>query len=250
MSVHIAIPEPTSLDLEYNQRSIEPYIASLKSAGATPILIPLHERQDRVARVLNTVQGVLLPGSKYDIDPERYGEKRLPECGPPDPARSAVDELLLQDAFNMQKPVFGICAGLQMLNVWLNGTLDQHIETPVNHRPGRHVLEAHQVELVEGTRLARLLPQKESEASRLTVNSSHHQAIKQIGDKLLVAACSVEDGIIEAVELNSPDHFVLGVQWHPERSYAQSAASRALFAAFVQAASCWQPRIIEESVNA
>ena len=78
MSVHIAIPEPTSLDPEYNQRAIEPYISSLKSAGATPILIPLHERQDRVARVLNTVQGVLLPGSKYDIDPERYGDKRLP----------------------------------------------------------------------------------------------------------------------------------------------------------------------------
>lgn len=250
MSVHIAIPEVTSLDPEYSQRSIEPYISSLKSAGATPILIPLHERQDRVARVLNTVQGVLLPGCKFDIDPERYGEKRQPECADPDPARAAVDELLLQDAFNMQKPVFGICAGLQMLNVWLNGTLIQHIDSPINHRPGRQVLEAHEVEIVEGTRLAKLLPLKDSESRRLIVNSSHHQAIKQLGDNLLVAARSPQDKIIEAVELNSADHFVLGVQWHPERSYAQSAASRAIFAAFVQAASCWQPRVIEESVNA
>lgn len=250
MSVHIAIPELTSLDPEYNQRSIEPYISSLKAAGATPILVPLHERQDRVARVLNSVQGVLLPGCKFDIDPERYGEKRQPECAAPDPARVAVDELLLQDAFNMQKPVFGICAGLQMLNVWLNGTLIQHIQSPVNHSPGRHVLNAHEVSLVEGTRLAGLLPLRESESNSLTVNSSHHQAIKQLGDNLLVTARSPEDGIIEAVELNSTEHFVVAVQWHPERSYAQSAASRAIFAAFVQAASCWQPRVIEESVSA
>lgn len=250
MSVHIAIPEPTSLDPDYNQRSIEPYISSIKSAGATPILVPLHERQDRVARVLASVQGVLLPGSKFDIDPERYGEARLPECGEADPARAAVDELLLQDAFNLRKPILGICAGLQMLNVWLNGTLFQNINSPVNHRPGRHVLDAHKVDLVAGTRLAGLLPLKEISSHRLSVNSSHHQAIQSLGDNLRIVARSTNDGIIEAVELNSFDHFVLGVQWHPERSYAHSAASRAIFAAFVQAASCWEPRSIEESVVA
>ncbi len=250
MCVHIAIPEPTSLDPDYNQRSIGAYISSIKSAGATPILLPLHERQDRVARVLASVQGVLLPGCKYDIDPERYGEERKPDCGPTDPARAAVDELLLQDAFNLRKPILGICAGLQMLNVWLNGTLIQHIDSPVNHRPGAQVLEAHQVNLVPGTRLVGLLPLKEISGQRLMVNSSHHQAIKQIGDNLRVAARSTEDGIIEAVELNSTEHFVLGVQWHPERTYAHSASSRAIFAAFVQAASCWEPRSIEESVSA
>jgi putative glutamine amidotransferase len=80
------------------------------------------------------------------------------------------------------------------------------------------------------------------------VNSSHHQAIKVPGDGLLVSAVSPADGVIEAVELDSPHHFVLGVQWHPERTYTSSAFSRAIFAAFVQAAVVWQPRHIEETV--
>jgi putative glutamine amidotransferase len=248
MSVHIALPEPTSLDLEYNQRSLEPYLFSLKAAGATPILIPLHERQDRIARVLTSVQGILLPGSRYDVDPERYNETRQPECNPSDPARAAVDELLLQDAFNLQKPIFGICQGMQMLNVWLNGTLTQHLATPVNHRAGREFAEAHTVEIFDGSRLANLLPNGATQHGKLKVNSSHHQAVNIVGDNLRVSAICPEDRVVEAVELNSTDHFVIGTQWHPERSYSTSAASRALFAAFFQAASCWEPRVIEESV--
>jgi putative glutamine amidotransferase len=81
------------------------------------------------------------------------------------------------------------------------------------------------------------------------VNSSHHQAVLVPGDNLLVSAISPQDGTIEAVELDSPDHFVLCVQWHPERTYATSAFSRAIFARFVQAAAVWQPRGVEESVR-
>jgi putative glutamine amidotransferase len=80
------------------------------------------------------------------------------------------------------------------------------------------------------------------------VNSSHHQAIRIPGDNLLVSAISPDDEVVEAVELRSEEHFVVGVQWHPERTYTHSAFSRAIFAAFVQAASVWQPRRIEESV--
>jgi putative glutamine amidotransferase len=81
------------------------------------------------------------------------------------------------------------------------------------------------------------------------VNSSHHQAIRVPGDKLIVSAVSAQDGVIEAVELDAVDHFVLGVQWHPERTYAQSAVSRAIFAAFVKAAKEWRAPRIEESVS-
>ena len=135
MSVHIAIPEPTSSDPAYNQRSFPPYLAALHSAGATPIVIPLHERQDRVARLLAGVQGILLPGSRYDVDPQRYGEDPTPECADPDAARTAVDELLLQDAFNLHKPFLAICHGAQTLNVWRNGSLIQDLKTLVDHRP-------------------------------------------------------------------------------------------------------------------
>ena len=248
MSVFIAVPEPTSLDSAYNRRSLPGYLTALRSAGATPILIPLHESQARVARLIASVQGVLLPGSRYDVDPERYGERRIPECGEPDPRRAAVDELLLQDAFAMHKPVLGICHGAQALNVWLNGSLIQDLESVVNHRPGREVQKAHPVHIAEGSRIEGMLPRDQKGDPR--VNSSHHQAIRTAGDNLRVSAVSTGDGVIEAVELDSFDHFVLGVQWHPERSYTQSAFSRSIFAAFVQAAMIWEPRLIEEQVSA
>jgi putative glutamine amidotransferase len=246
MCVHVAIPEPTSNDPAYNERSLPPYLAALRSAGALPIIVPLHERQDRVARLLAGVQGILMPGSRFDVDPQRYGEDPIPECGAADPARTAVDELLLQDAFSLRKPVLAICHGTQSLNVWLNGSLTQDLKTVVDHRPGRDVVEAHPVRIAAGSRLARLLPREF--AAEPQVNSSHHQAVKVVGDGLQVSAISPEDAVVEAVELDSAEHFVLGVQWHPERTYIQSAFSRAIFAAFFQASAVWQPRRIEESV--
>lgn len=248
MSVHIAVPEPASNDSAYNQRSLPSYIAALHSAGVTPVLVPLHERQDRVARLLLGVQGILLPGSRFDVDPERYGEERLPECGEADPARAAVDELLLQDAFSLHKPILAICHGMQTLNVWCGGSLVQHLQTLVDHSPGREIVDAHPVRVAPGSRLAALLPS--SAHQQVQVNSSHHQAVKKAGSNLLVSAVSVNDGVIEAVELDSPSHFVVGVQWHPERTYTHSAFSRAIFCAFVQAATAWQPRRIEDSVAA
>ena len=245
MSVRIAIPEPTGSDPSYNQRSLPPYLVALHAAGATPIVVPLHERQDRVARLLAGVQGILLPGSLYDIDPQRFGEDPIPECGEADPARTAVDELLLQDAFNLRKPILAICHGAQGLNVWRNGSLIQDLKTVVNHRPGREVVEAHPVQVSKGSKLAKLLSVGQSPEPQ--VNSSHHQAIRSPGDNLLVSAISPGDGVIEAVELDSAAHFVLAVQWHPERTYTQSAFSRAIFAAFVEAAERWELRRIDDS---
>jgi putative glutamine amidotransferase len=247
--IRIAIPEPTTSDTEYNQRSLPPYLAAIQSSGATPIVVPLHERQERVAKLLAGAQGVLLPGSGFDVDPQRYGAQRIPECGPEDQGRTAVDELLLQDAFNLHKPILAICHGAQTLNVWRNGTLIQDLEavvkTPVNHSPGRTVVDAHAVRIAKGSRMASLSGQfTDSE----NVNSSHHQAIGRVGDNLVVSAISPKDGVIEAVELDSPDHFVVGVQWHPERTYTVSPLSRAIFAALVKAASAWEPRRIHESV--
>ena len=144
-------------------------------------------------RLLAGVQGILLPGSGFDVDPERYGEARIPECGPADPARTAVDELLLQDAFNLHKPILAICHGAQTLNVWLNGSLIQDLKTAVNHRPGREVVEAHPVRVAQGSRLSEVLPPGEQLESQ--VNSSHHQAIRVAGRQ---AAC--ECGVCRKTE--------------------------------------------------
>jgi putative glutamine amidotransferase len=232
MTVHIAIPEPTGSNPAYNDRSLPQYVKALEATGATPVIVPLHEPQEKVARLLAGVQGILLPGSPNDIDPQRYGEDPIP--------------LLLQDAFNLRKPILAICAGAQTLNVWCNGSLVQDLKTPVNHRPGREVAEAHPVRIVQGSRLARLVPN--GEPAEPQVNSSHHQAIRTLGDNLLVTALSPEDGVIEAVELDSDEQFVLAVQWHPERTYNQSEFSRSIFAAFVEEAERWEPRRIDDSV--
>jgi putative glutamine amidotransferase len=247
MSVLIAIPEPTSRDPEYNGRALPQYVEALQTAGATSLVVPLGLPQERVARLLSTVQGILLPGSRFDVDPERYGEKPIPECGEADAARTAVDELLLQDAFNLKKPILAICQGMQSLNVWRNGSLIQDLKTPVNHHPGREVVEAHPVQIANGSRLATLVPKNEQ--GRVQVNSSHHQAIRILGDRLLVSGISPDDGLIEAVELDSPEHFALAVQWHPERTLRESGLSRAIFAAFIESAEAWQPPRIEDSVR-
>ncbi len=253
--LRIAIPEPTTSDADYNSRSLPPYLDALRASGAEPVIVKVNAPQADVARLLAGVQGILLPGSRYDVDPQRYGATRIPECGEPDPGRAAVDELFLQDAFNLRKPVLAICHGTQTLNVWRNGTLIQDLKTEVNHRPGREVVEAHPVRVAAGSRLAALLPCSEaeaafseaafSEAAEPKVNSSHHQAILEPGDNLRITAVSPADGVVEAVELDSPDHFVLGVQWHPERTFDQSAFSRALFSAFIEAVRAWQPPAVE-----
>jgi putative glutamine amidotransferase len=248
MLVEIAIPEPTSADVEYNNRALPQYVRALEAAGATAVVIPLDAPQARVARMLEGVKGILLPGSGFDVDPQRYGEAAIPECSPADVGRTAVDELLLQDAFNLKKPILAICYGMQTLNTWRNGSLIQDLKTEVNHKPGRDVVKAHPARITEGSRLAALLEASGEAEAEAEVNSSHHQAVRVPGDKLLVTAASPVDGVIEALELDAPEHFVVGVQWHPERTYAQSAFSRAIFAAFTQAAETWQPPRIDASV--
>lgn len=239
MPVRIAIPEPTSKDVEYNARALPQYLDALKAAGAEAVVVPLSAPQERVAKLLANVQGVLLPGSRYDVDPQRYGEAREPECAEDDSARTAADELLLQDAFNLRKPVLAICQGVQTLNVWRKGSLIQDLKTQVNHRPGREVVQAHAVELAKGSRLTEI--RAKAGESEVRVNSSHHQAIRSAGHNLRVTAVSPEDGVIEAVELDAPQHFVIGVQWHPERTTEQSAFSRAIFDEFVKTAERWRP---------
>jgi putative glutamine amidotransferase len=246
----IAIPIPTSTDFEYNRRSWAQYASALERSGAEPVEVPLNQQPAETARLISECQGILLPGSGADVNPQKYGQDADPECAPADLARENVDELLLQDAHNMGKPIFTICFGTQMLNVWRGGTLVQHLAgMPVNHKAGRTVGVAHTAAVAPDSLLGQLAttenPPEEGGFLRLPVNSSHHQAIGIAGDGLRVSARSPEDGVVEAVE-GAPDgvggNFVLGVQWHPERTFDSSAASRALFSRFVAEAAAWAPK--------
>jgi len=251
----IALPEPTSTDAAYNQRAWAPYFHSLTACGAVGVPIPLDGSRATVARLVGGCAGVLLPGSPADADPRKYGATALTETAAPDPAREAVDQVLLEDAYSRRKPLFGICFGLQMLNVWRGGTLVQHLPlvSSIDHDPGPGILSAHSVRVKAGSKLAAVLGRPDdlvsiTEPAATVVNSSHHQAIDVPGEGLLVSARCAEDGTIEAVEGPNEDHFVLGVQWHPERSFDASEASRHLFHAFVNASARYRPGAILKSL--
>lgn len=234
MKPRIAIPEPCSYDHDYSSRALPPYLKAVESCGADPVVIPLNSTPEEVARLATGCDAILLPGSKADVDPQKFGAEKHPETAKADILRDAVDELLLQDAYNMRKPVFGICYGLQSLNVWRSGTLVQHIESPVEHSPKDKDKMAHEVAIEPGTMLA-----QNAGKAVVPVNSSHHQSAEVPGDGLRISAKSRTDGVIEALEGTQPGHYVLAVQWHPERSFAADQPSHNLFQSFVDAAREW-----------
>jgi putative glutamine amidotransferase len=269
MKPRIAIPLPHGGDPEYALRAIPQYERAIELAGGDPVRIPLDRSPAEVMKLIERCDGVVLPGSKADVDPAKFGAARHEKTDASDPQRDTVDELLLQDAYNMRKPVLGICYGLQILNVYRSGTLLQHIESAVNHEAGRKVPVVHQVEIEPGSKLAEIIGLREGTASSraegehsgkgtsstraenapnhggalapedaliIPANSSHHQSADVIGDGLKITARCVEDGIIEAIEGTSPDHFVVAVQWHPERSFDEDERSRKIFRALVEAA--------------
>jgi putative glutamine amidotransferase len=238
MPPRIAIPVPHAGDREYAERSLPQYEKAVEMAGGEPVRIPLDQPPAEVMKLIERCDAVLLPGSKADVDPAKYDAPRDPQTAASDSGRDTVDELLLQDAYNMRKPILGICYGLQILNVYRTGTLIQHIESPVKHDAGRKVAVAHTVEVEPRSKLAQIVTPGDPEGRALAVpvNSSHHQAADVVGDGLRVVARSPQDGVIEALEGTSPDHFVLAVQWHPERSVDEDEPSRAIFRALVEAA--------------
>ncbi len=236
MRARIAIPLPLSRNPEYVERSLPQYERAVVLCGGEAVRIPLDQSPAQVMKIIEHCDAVLLPGASADVDPAKYGAIRHPRTSPADPKRDTVDELLLQDAYNMRKPVLGICYGVQMLNVYQTGSLIQDIESPVNHAAGRSVPIAHHVEINPASNLADIIGSQASGQRVIPVNSSHHQAVESVGAGLRVVARCPEDGIIEAVEGTSPDHFVVGVQWHPERSVDDDMPSRAIFEALVKAA--------------
>jgi putative glutamine amidotransferase len=247
MKPRIAIPIPNSMKPDYAMRALPQYEHAVREAGGEPVIIDVTAPSNAIAQKVKTCDGVLLPGSPADVDPEKYGAVRHPATADADVLRDNADELLLQDAYNMRKPVFGICYGMQSLNVWRTGTLDQDLPPGVNHEAGRAVVEAHQVAIDPQSKLAGILRAASAlpagDAPEIAVNSSHHQAAEVLGDGLRLVAWSSTDQVKEAVEGTDDDHFVLSVQWHPERTYDGDAASRALFQAFIRAAGEWHKKL-------
>ncbi len=230
----IGIVSPTSHDLAYNRQCAPQYAESVRAAGGVPREISLSQTVQALQRSLIECAGFVLPGSPADIDPGHYGEEREPATAAADLAREQSDRLILEHAEQTGKPVLGICFGAQSMNTWRGGSLVQDLTpVPVNHAAGASVAAAHTALVSNMSLLGSLLSSTEAPSDgpfrRLTVNSSHHQAISRPGDDLTVVARCAEDGAVEAIEGRIGEASMLGVQWHPERSLAISPASRSLF---------------------
>src|SRR5207245_7064705 len=196
----IAIPVPHSGDREYAERALPQYEEAVRGAGGEPVRIELDQTPVQVMKQIERCDAVLLPGSRADVDPKKYSADRHEKTASADAQRELMDDLLLQDAYNLHKPVLGICYGLQSLNVYRAGSLVQHIESAINHSAGRKVAVAHDVVVDAGSRLAEILTQANADPTRLAVNSSHHQSADAVGKGLRIVARCPQDGIVEALE--------------------------------------------------
>ncbi len=245
MVPRIAISIPTSFDLDYNRRSWPAYAEAIRTHGAEPVEIPLNLTPASLAALVATCDAILLPGSPADVSPSRYGQEADEASSPADLPRETTDLVLLEHASAAKKPILGICFGCQILNVFHGGTLIQDLAAmPVNHPSARGVITAHTAAIAPNSLLGSILDPIEAPEIegflRLPVNSSHHQAVGIAGQSLRISARCPQDAVVEAIEgPASADHFVLGIQWHPERTLESSATSRLLFARLVNEATRW-----------
>jgi putative glutamine amidotransferase len=212
------------------------YVEGVSEAGGVPVVLPPSLSLRAAEALLDSVDGLLLSGGP-DLEPGYYGEGPLPELGTTIPEWDALEMALLRLALERGMPIFGICRGMQMLNVALGGTLYQDVPSQlgadvINHwqtTPKSQV--THEVEVLDNSYLAKI-----TDHQTVEVNSYHHQGIKGLADALTVAARSV-DGVIEALESREfSERWLVGVQWHPEGMRETASGHRNLFEAHVCAA--------------
>ncbi len=211
------------------------YSEAVEAAGGAPVHLSLIPDSQYIASVLEHLDGVLLPGSDSDVDPLRYGRDPHHRLGFVHPIKDETDLLVLAQVDERRIPLLAICFGIQILNVHRRGTLIQDITSQlpesIKHDQGLpRDRRSHRVTFLEGSRLAAL-----ADSSSALVNSHHHQAIDTVGQNL-VATAWTSDGIIEAVEDVREDHFIVGVQWHPEYGWQRDEFSMKIFERFVKEA--------------
>ncbi len=222
------------VDKERNSYWMLPgYMKGIEAQGAIPVMPSLSADPDALDLLLERCDGFLLAGGQ-DVGPSLYGEEKRPCCGETLKERDVMDRNILLRAVAADKPVLGICRGLQLINAAFGGTLHQNLPT---ERPSlvQHKMEppydraAHMISLLPDTPLRRLL-----QTNECAVNSCHHQGVKELARGLQVMA-KASDGLVEALRM--PDRlFVWGVQWHPEFSFQADERAARIFAAFVDAA--------------
>ena len=212
------------------------YIEGVAGAGGAPVVLPPTGDEGAAEAVIHSLDGLLLSGGS-DLDPGYYGEEPLPELGITLPERDAFETVLVGQALRRGIPIFGICRGMQVLNVALGGTLYQDLPSQWEGHMLKHRQDTpkwqptHEVEVSEGSYVAEVMGR-----DVVKVNSYHHQGIKDLAEGLVVTGRST-DGVVEAVEAKDcSERWLLGVQWHAEAMRGAGPQQESLFEAHVSAA--------------
>ena len=210
------------------------YILSVIKNGGIPFIIPFNENEEVIKEQIEMVDGLLLSGGQ-DVAPKNYGEEPTPKLGDIFPERDDFEYALLKAALEANKPILGICRGLQIINTYFNGSLYQdlsYIGTEVlkHNQVNSPSMVTHSVTIDKTSKLFDIFGEE-----KIMVNSFHHQAVKKLGDGLVKSA-EAPDGIIEAIE-KTDYPFLVAVQWHPEMLHITVEMMNKLFARFIKEAS-------------
>ena len=208
------------------------YFDSVTASGGLPVLLPPYATDDDLRQALGGLDGLVLSGCNFDLDPVRLGMDRNPANRPMPARREDFDRRLCKLAVEMRLPLLAIGSGMQLLNVLCGGTLYQHLPEnlpkALHHRDPVELTLRHLIEIVPGTRIDKIYGPGE-----IRVNSLHHMAVDQVAPDFKVSA-TAPDGVVEAYESIDRDWFCLGVQWHPENE-TSSALDMQVFEAFMDA---------------
>lgn len=205
------------------------YSDEITKAGGIPVFLPYHKDVDEI---LDHISGLIIPGGDEDIHPKFYGQEIISDKVKTNDQRAEFELKLTQKALDRNMPIFGICNGMQLINVLLGGTLIQHIpdiiKSDINHeQPHPKDIPTHDVILSKNTLMHEL-----AGTDKISVNTTHHQSIDELAEGLILSG-SAPDGVIEAIE-SKEYAFLVGVQWHSE--YANSLLDQNLFKKLVEKA--------------
>ncbi len=207
------------------------YLDAIRESGGVPIIFPLKGDVEQIEQICKMCDGFLLTGG-HDVDPKLYGSEVSARCGLPNIERDRLERVVFDYAVANDRPLFGICRGIQLINAFCGGTLYQDLPTErpegVNHQmTPPYDRPIHKVQIVAPSPLYDLLEVKE-----LNVNSYHHQAVRDLAPNLEAMAIS-EDGLVEAIYMPRR-RFIQAVQWHPEFNFYSEESSRKIMRAFVE----------------
>lgn len=208
------------------------YMKVIEKCGGMPIILPFTDDEDELGQAYEMCDGILFTGG-HDVSPAIYHEEKKSTCGVSCDVRDAMESFLLKKCLEDNKPLFGICRGIQFINASLGGTLYQDLPSEFESETEHHMTPpydraAHKVEVLQDTKLADIIGSGVHE-----VNSYHHQAIKELSPRVDKMAVS-EDGLVEAIAVKN-QKFAVAVQWHPEFSYENNQDSVNVIQAFVDA---------------